>query len=73
MGKEDKKHNTYLSTDDDGHHNFTSTIGVTGNMAREFRDVGDNDRLLAGGGGTTDSLSEANLLARGLTVEGAQQ
>lgn len=68
----DKK-NAYLATNDNGHDNLTPTVGITGNVAREFMYVGDNDSLLASGSRTADTLSKADLLASGLAVEGTEE
>lgn len=55
------------------HNNLTATLSIACNMSREGQDIRNNNGLLLRGSGSANALAEANLLARGLPVEGTQK
>jgi hypothetical protein len=64
---------TYLSANYNRHNNLTPAIGITGNVTGELQYIRDNDSLLVSGSRAADTLSEADLLAGGLAVEGSEE
>lgn len=64
---------THLSVHKDRYNNLTAALCVACDVSRELLHVGDNNSLPLGGGSTANALSETDLLARGLAVEGSEQ
>lgn len=64
---------TYLASDENRNDDLAATVRVACDVARELVHVWHEDGLLASGCCTADTLTELNLLAGGLSVEGAQE